>query len=62
MFSHTMWLVAKIDPLKYFLSKEALTGRSAKWVMILRKFDIQYVEQKAIKGQEIADQLVEAPM
>ena len=30
--------------------------------MILSKFDIQYVEQKAIKGQAIADQLAEFPM
>ena len=30
--------------------------------MILSEFDIQYVERKAIKGKEIADQLVEAPM
>ena len=30
--------------------------------MILLEFDIQYVEQKEIKGQEIANQLVEFPM
>ena len=62
MLAHTTWLVAKIDPLKYLLSKVALTGRLAKWVMILSKFDIQYVEWKAIKGQAIADQLADAWM
>ena len=62
MLTHTMQLVAKIDPLKYLLSKAALTRRLAKWVMILSKFDIQYVECKAIKGQVIADQLVDTPM
>lgn len=30
--------------------------------MILTKHDIEYVEHKAIKGQVIADQLVEAPI
>ena len=55
MLVHTTRLVAKIDPLKYLLSKAALTGRLAKWVMILSEFDIQYVERKAIKGQTIAD-------
>ena len=40
MLAHTTWLVAKIDPLKYLLSKEALIGRLAKWVMILSEFDI----------------------
>ena len=54
MLAHTTWMVAKIDPLKYLLSKETLTGRLTKWVMILSEFDIQYVQQKAIKGQAIA--------
>ena len=59
MLANTTRLVAKIDPLKYFLSKAALTGRLAKWVMVLSEFDIQYVERKAIKGQVIADQLAD---
>ena len=62
MLAHTTWLVAKIDPLKYFLSKAALTGCLAKWVMVLSEFNIQYVECKAIKGQVIADQLVDTPI
>ena len=62
MLAHTTWLIAKIDPLKCLLSKVALTGRLAKWVMILGEFDIEYVECKAIKGQSIADQLAEAPI
>lgn len=33
-----------------------------KWVMILTKYDIEYVERKAIKGWVIADQLIEAPI
>ena len=55
MLAHTTWLIAKIDPLKYLLNKATLIGRLAKWVMILSEFDIQYVERKAIKGQEIVD-------
>ena len=30
--------------------------------MILSEFNIEYVERKAIKGQAIEDQLVEAPI
>lgn len=55
-------MVTKIYLLRYLLSKATLIGRLAKWVVILSEFYIQYVEQKAIKGQAIADQLVEAPM
>ena len=55
MLAHTTRLIEKINPLKYSISKAALTGRLAKWVMVLSEFDIQYVEHKAIKGQVIAD-------
>ena len=61
MLNHTTYLIAKIDPLKYLLSKVSLIGRAAKWVLILSEFDIVYKDRKAIKGQVIADQLVEAP-
>jgi hypothetical protein len=30
--------------------------------MILSEYDIQYVKKKAIKGQALADQLVDAPL
>jgi len=62
MLAHTVHLVAKIDPLKYLLNKAALSGCLAKWMMILSKFDIQYVEHKEIKGQAIADQLADFPL
>jgi len=55
-------LIAKIDPLKYLLAKAALIGRLAKWVMILSEFNIEYVDRKAIKGQDLANQLAKAPM
>lgn len=44
MLAHSIKLIAKIDPLKYLLSKATLTGRLAKWVMVLTEFDIEYVE------------------
>ena len=54
--------ISKIDRLKYLLSRATLTGHVAKWVMILSEFNIEYVDRKAIKGQVIVDQLVEAPI
>lgn len=62
MLAHKIKLIAKIDPLKYLLSKAMLTGRMENWVMILSEYDIEYVEQKVIKGQVITDQLAEAPI
>ncbi|XP_055800331.1 uncharacterized protein LOC129869719 [Solanum dulcamara] len=35
------------------------TGKLAKWQILLSEFDIEYVTQKAIKGQALADHLAE---
>lgn len=50
MLTHKIKLVARIYPIKYLLNKVTLTRRLAKWVMMLRKFDIEYVDKKSIKG------------
>ena len=42
--------------------KPALTGRVARWQMILTKYDIQYTTQKAIKGSVLADHLSHQPL
>ncbi|XP_062112651.1 uncharacterized protein LOC133823818 [Humulus lupulus] len=39
-----------------------LSGRLAKWPMILSKFEINFVPQKAIKGQALADFLAAHPI
>lgn len=62
ILTHQMNLIAKIDSLKYLLSKATLIGQTIKWVMILKEHEIEYVEHKAIKGQAIPDQLIEAPI
>ncbi|CAN6562475.1 unnamed protein product [Malus baccata var. baccata] len=52
-------IIAKTDVIKYMLSKPMLTGRIGKWIIALSKFSFQYVPQKAVKGQAIADFLTE---
>ncbi|WRX18297.1 Integrase [Theobroma cacao] len=59
MLYHTTWLVAKLDPIKYIFEKPFLSGRIARWQVILSKYDIVYVSQKLIKGSVIADFLVD---
>jgi hypothetical protein len=39
-----------------------LTGRLAKWAIILTEFDITYMPQKAIKGQALSDFLASHPI
>ncbi|XP_062020695.1 uncharacterized protein LOC133737088 [Rosa rugosa] len=44
------------------LSRPILRGRIGKWVLALSKFSLQYIPQKAVKGQAIADFLAHHPM
>ena len=46
MLTHTTLLISKIDPIKYIFQKPALSGRIARWQMILTEYDIQYMTQK----------------
>ena len=55
MLYHTTWLIARLDPIKYLCEALALSGRLARWQVLLSEYDIAYVNQKAIKGSAIAD-------
>ncbi|CAN6555418.1 unnamed protein product [Malus baccata var. baccata] len=52
-------IIAKTDVIKYMLLKPMLTGRIGKWILALLEFSFQYVPQRAVKGQAIADFLTE---
>ena len=40
---HTTWLISKLDPIKYIFEKPSLSGRIARWQVLLSEYDIQYV-------------------
>ena len=48
--------------MKYIFEKLALTGRIARWQVLLSEFDIVYVTQKAVKGSALADYLAQQPL
>jgi hypothetical protein len=62
MICHTTLLISKMDPIKYIFEKPALTGRLARWQMLLSEYDIQYVSQKAIKGSVLSNYLENHPI
>ncbi|XP_006603312.1 uncharacterized protein [Glycine max] len=62
MLSYITWLVSKMDPVKYIFEKPALTVRIARWQVLLSKFNIVYVTQKAIKGSALADYQAQQPI
>ena len=49
------------DPVKFLLTRPALSGRAAKWLVKLMEFDIKCVMQKAVKGRALADLLASHP-
>ncbi|XP_050242451.1 uncharacterized protein LOC126691446 [Quercus robur] len=46
-----------MDPLKCLMEKLVQDGKTAKWVLLLSKFDIKYVTQKFVKGRAIVNHL-----
>ncbi|XP_042477702.1 uncharacterized protein LOC122059068 [Macadamia integrifolia] len=57
MLTYSVFLVSRMDPIKYLFEKPALTGRLARWLLLLAEFDIVYVTQKSIKGSVITEHL-----
>ena len=54
---YSVYLISRLDPLRYLFDRPTLTGRLMRWLVLLKEFDIQYVSQKSIKGSIIADYL-----
>ena len=59
MLCHTIWLITRLDPIRYIFDKLSLSGRIARWQVQLSEYDIQYMSQKAIKQSVITEFLAE---
>ncbi|CAL9006451.1 unnamed protein product [Prunus brigantina] len=57
----TIYIIAKIDLIKYRLTRPMLRGIIGKWTLALTEFAFRYVPQKAVKGQALADFLADHP-
>ena len=62
MQAYMVHLIAHADSIKYVLSKPVLSGWLARWGLLLTKYEIIYIPQKAIKGQALAKILVDHPI
>ena len=50
-----IWVIARMDPLKYFFEKPALSGRLSRWLILLVEFNLKYAVRKTIKGSIVSD-------
>ncbi|XP_058189210.1 uncharacterized protein LOC131306800 [Rhododendron vialii] len=56
-----MWATKKLR--RYMLAySPALTGKLARWLLLLAEFEIKYVTQKSVKGRAIAEFLAYRPI
>jgi hypothetical protein len=62
MLYHTIWLISKLDPLRYIYEKPYLSSRIARWQVLLAEYDIIYMTRKVVKGSVIADHLANHAM
>ncbi|KAG9444837.1 hypothetical protein H6P81_016177 [Aristolochia fimbriata] len=62
LLAHSTNLISRADPLKYIMSQSILSGRLAKWALLLSNFQINFVPQRATKGQALANFLADHPV
>ncbi|XP_070016941.1 uncharacterized protein [Nicotiana sylvestris] len=62
LLSYTIYLITRLDPLKYIFQKPMPTGRLAKWQILLTEFDIVYVTCTVMKPQALANHLAQNPI
>src|SRR3954451_21202340 len=62
MIQHTTCLISHMDQIKYIFEKPALTGRIARWQILLSEYDIEYHAQKAVKASILAEHLAHNPL
>lgn len=62
MLSHKVNLISRLNPLQSLMTRPTLSGRLARWSMILLQFDRTFFPLRAVKGQALADFLAAHPL
>ena len=62
VIEYSIILVSRLDPLRYLFDRLVLTGRLMRWLVLLTKYDIQYVTHKSVKGSIVVDHLASLPV
>ena len=59
LLSSTCTVACHADVIKYMLQQPILSGRIGKWAYALTEYDLAYESLKSMKGQVVADFIVE---
>ena len=54
--------MSKMDPMKHLYEAPSLVGKLAKSLVLLTKFDVQYLTKKMIKGRAVTEFLALNPI
>ena len=57
-----VWIIARMDPLKYLFEKPTLSGRLSRWLILSTEFDFKYMARKTIKGSTMLDFCAKNPI
>ena len=62
MVGQIIHVISKINPLRLIMTKpSSLNGQLAKWAIFLSQYEMQFLPQKVMKGQTVADFFAEHP-
>ncbi|XP_062013819.1 uncharacterized protein LOC133730203 [Rosa rugosa] len=61
MLPSVVQVISKTNLVKYMLTRPIIRGQIGQWTMALSEFTFQYVSQKSVKGQALADFLAHHP-
>ena len=53
MLSRHIRLTSRMDLIKYLFEKPALVGRMARWLLLLAKFDLNFIICKSVKEGQL---------
>jgi hypothetical protein len=59
LLSSPCTISSQTDVIKYMLQNPIMSGRIGKWVYVLIEYDLAYESLKSMKGQVVADFIVE---
>ena len=62
ILSFQIWIVARMDLLKYLFEKPSLSGRLLRWLILLAKLNLKNMARKTIKGSVVSDFCAKNPI